>query len=231
LVSDSLRINQHQQIIIKRVEFAIEKLGIWFWLLANGHGDLCGRGCELTELAWSSSITHVELPEDAWRHIYCSLPMRDAARAACVSRRFLRFWRCYPNLTFNQETVAAKRQTEASTSSARRGRCMETAPASARRRSDSTSPPSARRTSTRAHWTGGSTSASSPCCSRSPARGSTPSRTRFCRRPAGSSRFTSPRAASTPCSSNRAAGRRRRRLVGAFCPGCVCAGSAPPARS
>jgi hypothetical protein len=58
----------------------------------------------------AQNITYVELPEDAWRLIYSSLPMRDAARAACVSRRFLRFWRCYPNLTFNQETVAAKRQ-------------------------------------------------------------------------------------------------------------------------
>jgi hypothetical protein len=57
------------------------------------------------------NITHVvELPEDAWRLIYSLMSMQDAARAACVSRRFLRFWRCYPNLTFNQETVAAKRQ-------------------------------------------------------------------------------------------------------------------------
>jgi hypothetical protein len=33
------------------------------------------------------------------------VPLRDAARAACVSRRFLRSWRRFPNLTFNWETV------------------------------------------------------------------------------------------------------------------------------
>jgi hypothetical protein len=31
--------------------------------------------------------------------------MQDAARAACVSHRFLRSWRCYPNLTFNEHTL------------------------------------------------------------------------------------------------------------------------------
>ncbi|KAF8648583.1 hypothetical protein HU200_064626 [Digitaria exilis] len=36
--------------------------------------------------------------------------MRDAARAACVSRKFLSYWRCYPNLSFNQEALVAHRQ-------------------------------------------------------------------------------------------------------------------------
>ncbi|KAJ1258123.1 hypothetical protein BS78_10G050000 [Paspalum vaginatum] len=30
------------------------------------------------------------------------MPMRDAARAACLSLAFLRSWRCYPNLTFTE---------------------------------------------------------------------------------------------------------------------------------
>ena len=38
-------------------------------------------------------------------HIHSLVPLRDAARAACVSRRFLRSWRCFPNLTFNLEAL------------------------------------------------------------------------------------------------------------------------------
>ncbi|KAM3276146.1 hypothetical protein ACQJBY_044502 [Aegilops geniculata] len=45
------------------------------------------------------------LPEDIWCHIYSLLPMRDAARAACVSHAFKRSWRCYPNLAFNMITL------------------------------------------------------------------------------------------------------------------------------
>ena len=33
------------------------------------------------------------------------MPMRSAARAACVSRAFLRSWRCHPNLTFSPRTL------------------------------------------------------------------------------------------------------------------------------
>lgn len=33
------------------------------------------------------------------------MPMRDAARAACVSPAFLRSWRCYPNLDFSKEAL------------------------------------------------------------------------------------------------------------------------------
>ncbi|XP_062193639.1 uncharacterized protein LOC133897084 [Phragmites australis] len=46
-----------------------------------------------------------KLPEDIFHHIHTLVPLRDAARAACVSHRFLRSWRCFPNLTFNQETL------------------------------------------------------------------------------------------------------------------------------
>ncbi|KAL6640681.1 hypothetical protein ACP70R_021804 [Stipagrostis hirtigluma subsp. patula] len=45
------------------------------------------------------------LPEDIWHHIHSLMPMRDAARAACVSRAFLRSWRRYPNLTFSDKTL------------------------------------------------------------------------------------------------------------------------------
>ncbi|CAL5021404.1 unnamed protein product [Urochloa decumbens] len=33
------------------------------------------------------------------------MPMREAARVACVSRAFVRSWRCHPNLTFTKETL------------------------------------------------------------------------------------------------------------------------------
>jgi len=39
--------------------------------------------------------------QDILHHIYSVLPLRDAARAACSSHAFLRFWRCHPNLTLN----------------------------------------------------------------------------------------------------------------------------------
>ncbi|XP_052157392.1 uncharacterized protein LOC127775121 isoform X1 [Oryza glaberrima] len=40
------------------------------------------------------------LPEDIWYHIHSLLPLKDAARTACVSRTFLRSWRYRPNLVF-----------------------------------------------------------------------------------------------------------------------------------
>ncbi|KAI4990964.1 hypothetical protein ZWY2020_039335, partial [Hordeum vulgare] len=45
------------------------------------------------------------LSEDIWFHIYSLLPMRDAARAACVSNAFQCFWRCHPNLAFNMKAL------------------------------------------------------------------------------------------------------------------------------
>ncbi|OEL36449.1 hypothetical protein BAE44_0002532 [Dichanthelium oligosanthes] len=43
------------------------------------------------------------LPEDILRRIHALLPMKDAARAACISRAFLGSWRSRPNLTFREE--------------------------------------------------------------------------------------------------------------------------------
>uniref|UniRef100_A0A0D9YJZ2 Uncharacterized protein n=1 Tax=Oryza glumipatula TaxID=40148 RepID=A0A0D9YJZ2_9ORYZ len=47
-----------------------------------------------------------DLPEDIWHHIHSLMPLRDAARAACVSRAFLCNWRCHPNLIFTEETLS-----------------------------------------------------------------------------------------------------------------------------
>ncbi|CAM0952186.1 unnamed protein product [Alopecurus aequalis] len=46
-----------------------------------------------------------DLPEDICQHIHALMPLRDAARVACVSHTFLRSWRCHPNLTFSQESL------------------------------------------------------------------------------------------------------------------------------
>lgn len=45
------------------------------------------------------------LPEDMWRHIHSLMPLRDAARTACVSHAFSQSWRCHPNLTFNKSIL------------------------------------------------------------------------------------------------------------------------------
>ncbi|XP_062192882.1 F-box/LRR-repeat protein At4g14103-like [Phragmites australis] len=49
-----------------------------------------------------------DLPEDIWRHIHSLLPLRDAARAACLSHAFLHSWRCLPNLTLNRDVLCSE---------------------------------------------------------------------------------------------------------------------------
>ncbi|KAJ1264377.1 hypothetical protein BS78_09G258700 [Paspalum vaginatum] len=48
------------------------------------------------------------LPEEIWHHIHSLMPIRDAARAACLSQTFLRSWRCYPNLTLDLYSLCVK---------------------------------------------------------------------------------------------------------------------------
>lgn len=43
--------------------------------------------------------------QDIWCYIHSLMPMRAAARAACVSRAFLHSRRCHPNLTFSSTTL------------------------------------------------------------------------------------------------------------------------------
>uniref|UniRef100_A0ACD5Y3J7 Uncharacterized protein n=1 Tax=Avena sativa TaxID=4498 RepID=A0ACD5Y3J7_AVESA len=47
----------------------------------------------------------LNLPEDIIRQIHGLMPLRDAARAACVAHIFLRSWRCHPNLTLSKESL------------------------------------------------------------------------------------------------------------------------------
>ncbi|CAL5009113.1 unnamed protein product [Urochloa decumbens] len=46
--------------------------------------------------------------QDIWCHIHSLLPMRDVARAACLSRAFLRSWRCHPKLILGWATLCSK---------------------------------------------------------------------------------------------------------------------------
>ncbi|KAM0904696.1 hypothetical protein ACQ4PT_017854 [Festuca glaucescens] len=49
----------------------------------------------------------LHLPEDIWCHIHSLMPLRDAARTACVSRAFSESWKCHPNLTFNKSILGS----------------------------------------------------------------------------------------------------------------------------
>ncbi|KAK1662709.1 hypothetical protein QYE76_050868 [Lolium multiflorum] len=50
-----------------------------------------------------------DLPEDILLRIHSLMPMREAARAACISHSFLHSWRCYSNLIFNKDTIGLKK--------------------------------------------------------------------------------------------------------------------------
>jgi hypothetical protein len=43
--------------------------------------------------------------QDIWHHIHSLLPLRDAARVACVSHAFRHSWRCYPNLDITRKAL------------------------------------------------------------------------------------------------------------------------------
>uniref|UniRef100_A0A453RP80 At1g61320/AtMIF1 LRR domain-containing protein n=1 Tax=Aegilops tauschii subsp. strangulata TaxID=200361 RepID=A0A453RP80_AEGTS len=57
-----------------------------------------------SSVSWKSSM---KVGWDIWHHIHSLLPLRDAARIACVSRTFLRSWRYYPNLIFNRHILGS----------------------------------------------------------------------------------------------------------------------------
>ncbi|KAF8650894.1 hypothetical protein HU200_063807 [Digitaria exilis] len=50
----------------------------------------------------------VQLPEDILNQIHSLMSMRDAAQAACVSRGFLRSWRCFPSLIISLNSLGIK---------------------------------------------------------------------------------------------------------------------------
>ncbi|KAK1632226.1 hypothetical protein QYE76_006541 [Lolium multiflorum] len=72
-------------------------------LMEKGHSLLGIIGCNTA----GGSLPY--LPEEIWHHIRSLMPMRDAARAACVSRAFLHSWRCHPNLNFDMRTMCSNK--------------------------------------------------------------------------------------------------------------------------
>ncbi|CAM0901603.1 unnamed protein product [Alopecurus aequalis] len=58
--------------------------------------------CQTGETDVSSALN---LPEEMWRHIHSLMPLRDAARAACLSQSFRCSWRCHPNLILSRKML------------------------------------------------------------------------------------------------------------------------------
>jgi hypothetical protein len=48
---------------------------------------------------------------DIWQLICSFLPLKDAARAACVSHAIQSGWSCHPSLTFSRETMGFSENT------------------------------------------------------------------------------------------------------------------------
>ncbi|XP_037442362.1 uncharacterized protein LOC119310842 isoform X1 [Triticum dicoccoides] len=67
--------------------------------VAKRKGSPCEQG-DSSQDGKRMRLSGPDLPMDIWHHISSLLPMRDAARASCVSCAFECSWRYYPNLTF-----------------------------------------------------------------------------------------------------------------------------------
>ncbi|OQU89734.1 hypothetical protein SORBI_3002G254600 [Sorghum bicolor] len=75
--------------------------------VAAEEGLPCHQDCNSRE-GKISRYSGPALPEDILLHIHSLLPLRDAARAASVSRAFRNSWKCHPNLYFSNETMGLK---------------------------------------------------------------------------------------------------------------------------
>ncbi|XP_037442364.1 uncharacterized protein LOC119310843 [Triticum dicoccoides] len=73
-------------------------------IVAKRKGSPCQQG-DSSQDGKRMRFSGPDLPMDVWHHIHSLLPMREAARASCLSRAFQYFWRCYPNLTFSKSTM------------------------------------------------------------------------------------------------------------------------------
>ncbi|EMS53446.1 hypothetical protein TRIUR3_07692 [Triticum urartu] len=82
--------------------------------LAIGNGSVCQQEDNSRD-GTGGEYSGPELPEDIWCHIHSLMTLRDAARAACLSRTFLRSWRCHPNLILDHGILFQLRHVLAST--------------------------------------------------------------------------------------------------------------------
>ncbi|XP_048559955.1 uncharacterized protein LOC125540387 [Triticum urartu] len=67
---------------------------------ANGQANAEASPCQQAK---TEECSEPNLPEDIWHHIHSLMPLKDAARAACLSRSFLSSWRCHSILILNRE--------------------------------------------------------------------------------------------------------------------------------
>ncbi|XP_037488145.1 uncharacterized protein LOC119366504 [Triticum dicoccoides] len=70
---------------------------------ANGHAKAEASPCQQGGTSQTEECSEPNLPEDIWHHIHSLMPLKDAARAACLSRSFLSSWRCHSILILNRE--------------------------------------------------------------------------------------------------------------------------------
>ncbi|XBI60428.1 hypothetical protein VPH35_041358 [Triticum aestivum] len=70
---------------------------------ANGQANAEASPCQQGGTAQTEECSEPNLPEDIWHHIHSLMPLKDAARAACLSRSFLSSWRCHLILILNWE--------------------------------------------------------------------------------------------------------------------------------
>ncbi|XBI82330.1 hypothetical protein VPH35_091042 [Triticum aestivum] len=73
--------------------------------VAKRKGSPCSLHDDNSGSVKKSRCSGPGLPEDIWHHIYSLLPLRDAARVACVSHTFKSYWRHFPNLSLTRETL------------------------------------------------------------------------------------------------------------------------------
>uniref|UniRef100_A0ACD5Y9I2 Uncharacterized protein n=1 Tax=Avena sativa TaxID=4498 RepID=A0ACD5Y9I2_AVESA len=74
----------------------------------SNHANREGSPCQLDDSSQSGQTdvySGPNLPEDMWYHIHSLMPLRDAARAACLSQSFRCSWKRHPNLILSRETL------------------------------------------------------------------------------------------------------------------------------
>ncbi|KAM0854510.1 hypothetical protein ACQ4PT_050390 [Festuca glaucescens] len=72
--------------------------------LASKEGSPC-QPDDSSQNGKTDTYSGPNLPEDMWHHIHSLMPLRDAARAACLSQSFRYSWKHHPNLILSRETL------------------------------------------------------------------------------------------------------------------------------
>lgn len=79
---------------------------------ANGQAKTEASPCQQGGASQTEECSELNLPEDIWHHIHSLMPLKDAARAACVSQSFLSSWRCHSNLILSRESFGLEGEKE-----------------------------------------------------------------------------------------------------------------------